>query len=74
MQYPSHAHPMSWFFRIIQTEADEWECRIGRSDIDRHANLAEAVDHASQLAARERPSQLIVHPLGERATAIARFD
>jgi hypothetical protein len=50
-----------WFFRVIEQADGSWACRRGREELDRHAELDEAVSHASSLAAAHAPAEVMVH-------------
>lgn len=59
------------FFRIIESADGWWACRRGRTEVDRHAEIDEALRHITQIAAEHRPSQVWVHHLDGRVLVAA---
>ncbi|HET8619251.1 MAG TPA: DUF2188 domain-containing protein [Acidimicrobiales bacterium] len=60
-----------WFFRVIESADGWWACRRGRAEVDRHAEIDEALRHIRQIAAENRPSQVWVHHLDGRVVLAA---
>ncbi len=48
------------FFRIVEAEDGGWVCRRGRTVLDRHTWIEEALGHLTQIAVEHRPSQVLV--------------
>jgi hypothetical protein len=54
---------MAWFLRVIETGADQWQCRWGAHTYDEHATRAAAEAHIQVLAAGHRSVRIFVHRL-----------
>lgn len=52
-----------WYFRVIETHDGRWACRRGRSVLDTHPDLGEAVEHITSVVAESRPARLFLHRL-----------
>ena len=64
---------MTWLFRVVELEEGTWACRRGRTTVDEHDALDEALTHTCALAAEDRPSQVRVHHLDQPPTIAATF-
>lgn len=62
------------FFRIIESADSWWVCRRGRAEVDRHADIDEALEHITQIAGEQRPSRVLVHHLDGRVVSAADLD
>jgi hypothetical protein len=47
------------FFRVVERQDGRWACRRGRTELDSHVALAEAVVHMRALASQHRPSEVL---------------
>ena len=57
----SHSHLVGWFFRVIEAGDGRWVCRRGRTELDGHAQLQDAIEHLRTLAGHEVHAELFVH-------------
>jgi hypothetical protein len=65
---------MAWFFRVVQLENGDWQCRHGLHVFDAHSALLDAVEHCKALASEFRPSIVLAHPRGASIQTVATFD
>jgi hypothetical protein len=49
-------------------------CRRGRTVLDRHTGIDEALGHMTQIAGEHRPSQVLVHHRDGRVVLAAGLD
>jgi hypothetical protein len=63
-----------FFFRAIEDEAGRWACRRGRQELDRHAELTQAIEHLTAVAGQHRPSEVLVHHVDGRVLSVAVLD
>jgi hypothetical protein len=54
---------MMWFFRVVETPDQDWACRRGQMEYDRHPDLAGALEHVVAIARQFVPARLLVHRL-----------
>ena len=57
----SQSHLVGWFFRVIEAGDGRWVCRRGRTELDGHAQLQDAIEHLRTLAGHEVHAELFVH-------------
>ena len=50
-----------WFFRAIEAPDGTWSCRRGRTVLDEHHTLVEAIAHLRELAQVHRSASLFAH-------------
>jgi hypothetical protein len=62
------------FFRVVEQEDGSWLCRHGREEFDFHAQLDDAVEHTTDIASEDTPSQVFVHRLDGRVQTVATLD
>jgi Uncharacterized protein conserved in bacteria (DUF2188) len=65
---------VAYFFRIVEREDGSWSCRRGRADLDRFAQLDEAIEHTTSIASAYAPAEVFVHHCDGRVQNIATFD
>ncbi|CAM4014887.1 hypothetical protein [Smaragdicoccus niigatensis] len=52
---------MVWYFHLVEECDDHWVCQHGVRPIDKHSNLAEALQHLHALASSKTPSSIVLH-------------
>jgi Uncharacterized protein conserved in bacteria (DUF2188) len=63
-----------FFFHVVEQEDGSWSCNRGREHFDAHAQLDDAIEHATVIAGEHKPSEVFVHRLGEQVQSIVTFD
>jgi hypothetical protein len=64
---------MTWLYRAMELDDGWWACRHGLQLFDAHPQLDDAIAHCSELAGNNRPSRVLLHPLGGTAVEVAVF-
>lgn len=61
--YQPRLQYVAWFLRVIELDGDRWACRFGGVEYDTHAEVSQAIDHITVLAADHQPAELLLHRL-----------
>lgn len=64
----------TYFFRVVEQEDGSWSCRRGRDDFDWFDQLDDAIEHTTNFARENSPSEVFVHHLDGQVHSIATFD
>jgi len=63
-----------FFFHAVEDVDGRWACRRGRQQLDSHAQLAQAIEHLTTVAAQHRPSEVLVHHVDGQVLSVAMLD
>ena len=62
---------MAWYFRAVESVHDTWTCHRGRSALDEHPTLDQAIAHLHELAGVAAPAALFAHWRDGRVEQVA---